>query len=106
MKFTLQNSEWKQVISALLQMPANFSINILNDILKLFKIESLTDETFSAIEEGETEADFPTDLTGWGKIVEALGEQKAKDVFNLLQKLLQNTTPQAEETLKKLGGGA
>lgn len=106
MKFALTGREWKSCIWALAAMPLNNSYNVTRAVLSLFDIGELSDEAIATIKDDERyEADLTCDSAGWGCIVGALGEQPAKNVLPLVNKLLSNVSPEAEAQAKAAGAG-
>lgn len=104
MKFALTGREWKDCIYALAAVPLNNGYNVTRKVLKVFDIDELSDEALAGIKDDEKyEADLTCDGAGWGSIVAALGEQPAKNVLQLLNKLLANVSPEAEAEAKKAG---
>ena len=107
MKYTLTGREWKQAIVAMTRVEANRSYNALRNVLILFDAGELSDEVLAGIaDDTGYEADLTCDGKGWGGIVDALGEQPAKNVLPLLNKLLANVSPQAEAEAKAAGAAS
>lgn len=93
MKIDLTGKEAKQAVLSLTRLEANRSYNALHNLLAALEITgNLSNEAMDTIEDSKVYSiDLDKGGEGWQGVLDALGESPAREVFNLLTKLLQVT---------------